>query len=221
MRNTTGALAVLDHHIGINWDDGPTLMRIGAQVRYRHTPDGAQHLLRVNAGSRRADAPLTFESRADDLHAIWTWAERDDGFSAQLALINEGEDDVLLEGIDVIRIDSAFGGIFNLGAPIGLWQVRDGQDWLPWPGERAELIRSRDIMIQPSASNRTTPPVLRVLALDDAPEVTMRLTAEDARFQRFSAGCDYGSGPLAPQVTLQTPEIWLISGTDPGDVTRE
>ena len=122
MLNTNGVLAVLDHHVAINWDDGPTLLKMGAQVRYHTAESATTKLLRVNASQRYSDDPVSFGSANAEIRAMWVWQEHSAGWTAQLSVKNESEDELYLDALDVIRIDSGFGGVFSLGAPTGLWQ---------------------------------------------------------------------------------------------------
>lgn len=228
MLNTTGVLAVLDHHIGLNWDDGPTLMRVGAQVRYRFGAYATVHTLRVNASARCSDEPLGFAARNGDLRAVWTWTELSPGYIVQLAVSNEGEDDVLLDALDVLRIDAAFGGLFNIGAPPGLWRVaqpagtsRAAPKWDLWSPESSLFARQDEFLIQPSASNRTAPPALlfRSVQPDPAHPVSFELRAHD-KFEQFVATCAMSETLLANGVTVVSPEIWLASGDDARELRR-
>ncbi|BCX02971.1 MAG: hypothetical protein KatS3mg053_0909 [Candidatus Roseilinea sp.] len=202
MINTNGVLAVMDHHITINWDDGPTMHRIAAQMRY-HMPESATlRTARINASQRYSDDPLSFMTMGDGLRASWIWQERGPGWTVQLGVTNEGEDDVYLDALDVIRVDYAFGGLFNLGAPPGLWRVlledvrgllaapaggenlsvelsepttAGWESWSPATLTATGFTRRRCLIVQPVASNRSRPPAVMIRALDaDAPSSSAR-----------------------------------------------
>ncbi len=201
MINTNGVLAVLDHHITINWDDGPTMHRVAAQVRYHTTESAALRTARINASQRYSDDPLSFMTTGDGLRASWIWQERGPGWTAQLSVTNEGADDVYLDALEVIRIDHAFGGLFNLGAPPGLWHVllenvrgllaapsggkhmptESGdpavgwESWSPATLTATGFTRRYCLIVQPVVSNRTRPPAVMIRALDgDVPSSSAR-----------------------------------------------
>lgn len=230
MLNHTGALAVLDHHIGLNWDDGATLMRVGAQVRYRYGAFATVQTLRVTASARCSDEPLGFEARNGDVHATWVWTELAPGFVAQLSIVNEGDDEVLLEGVDVLRIDAAFGGLFNVGAPPGLWRAaQPGRGVLKWeqwtPDPAASFQRMGELLMQPSASNRLAPPALLFRGLSNHAEelalpLRFELSAANGKFERFAATCVMDERPLAPGVTLVSPEVWVVAGDDARELRK-
>ncbi len=194
MINANGILAVMDHHITINWDDGPTMHRIAAQLRYHTAESATIRTARINASQRYSDTPLSFMTTGDGLRASWIWQERGLGWTAQLAVRNEGEDDVYLDALDVIRIDYAFGGLFNLGAPPGLWRVSledvsgllvapsgdEGvpadrnasvasgwESWSPAMPTASGFARRRCLIVQPTVSNRTRPPAVMIRALGE------------------------------------------------------
>jgi hypothetical protein len=219
MVNTQGVMAVLDHHIGINWDDGPTLLRIGAQVRYRFGAFGGLNTLRVNASARSSDEPLCFETHNHDIRATWTWRELSDGFSAQLSVSNAGDEPLLLEAVDILRIDAVFGGQLNLGAPATLWRIARAGKGMP----RWEVLRSGETnfnspggaLIQPVASNRSAPPCLHLRRLPgEGPAVLISVVTQQESFQCFTAGCMLNNQPLAAGVAQSFPEVWIVCGDD-------
>ncbi|MCS6846126.1 MAG: hypothetical protein RMN52_00250 [Anaerolineae bacterium] len=244
MINTNGVLAVMDHHITINWDDGPTMHRIAAQLRYHTAESATLRTARVNASQRYSDDPLSFMTTGDGLRASWIWQERGPGWTAQLAVTNEGEDDVYLDALDVIRIDYAFGGLFNLGAPPGRWRVRledvrgllvapGGGDapaehgdpaagwelWSPATLTATGFIRRRCLIVQPVASNRTRPPAVMIRALDDdsqpsSARTEIQLEVSGERFERLSARYRTEGMLLGAGVSVASPEFWVVSGDD-------
>lgn len=246
MINTFGALAVLDRGITINWEDGATLHKIGAQVRYRTRESTASQLLRVSAGKRLSDDPLALIGADALLRATWTWREAGDGWAAQLAVLNTADHDLLIDSIDVIRIDSAFGGLFNLGAPPGLWRCafeREGDPvWESYGDSAASangFLRATRMLMQPSVSNRSSPPAVLIRALNapvaPAPDVAdgqalavwspefrteLQLEFNGERFERFVARVRCDGALLGAGVTLAAPEFWVVSGDDAGEVWR-
>lgn len=246
MINTHGALAVLDRGITLNWDDGATLHKIGAQVRYRTRETTASQLLRVGAGKRLSDEPLALVGADALVRATWTWREAGDGWIVHMAVLNTADHDLLIDSIDAIRIDSAFGGLFNLGAPPGLWRCafeRDGDPaWESYGDSAASangFTRAARMLVQPSVSNRSSPPAVLIRALsappapaqDDAdgqalsvwsPEFRTELQLEfnGERFERLTARVRCDGALLAAGVTLATPEVWIVSGDDAGELWR-
>jgi hypothetical protein len=261
MVNTEGVLAVLDHHITINWDDGPTLHRIAAQVRYHTAESAAVKTLRVNASHRYSDEPLSFMVIGDGLRASWVWQERGSGWTAQLAVTSEGEDDLYLDALDIIRIDYAFSGLFNLGAPPGLWRcaieaagaatasvsqtdvkreidletpvtsntetaliVPDAVIWETWPTASGSFIRNRELLIQPSLSNRSRPPAILFRVVDPAAESALltefQLELSGERFERMVGRCRTDGMLLGAGVTFASPEIWVVAGDDAAELRQ-
>jgi hypothetical protein len=244
MFNTNGVLAVMDHHLTINWDDGPTVHRIASQVRY-HTAEAATiRTMRVNASQRYSDDPLSFMTTGDGLRAAWIWQERGPGWTAQLAVTNEGEDDVYLDALDVIRVDYTFGGLFNLGAPPGLWQVslEDVRGLLASPAQEpgapippgasttsereawsptipGGFLRRRCLIVQPTVSNRTRPPavMIRVLDADAIPQAArteIHLEVSGERFDRLTARYRTEGMLLGTGASVASPEFWIVAGDD-------
>jgi hypothetical protein len=78
------------------------------------------------------------------------------------------------------------------------------------------------MVIQPSASNRSSPPALlfRVLGLGDgAPtEINLELTGE--KFERFTARLRAEGMLIGSGVTLPSPEIFVVAGDDVGELKR-
>jgi len=241
MLNTGGALTVMDHHVTINWDDGPTLHRIAAQVRYHTTDSATLKTIAVNASHRYSDEPLSFMILEDALRIAWIWKERPPGWTAQLAVTNQGEDEVYLDVLEVIRVDYAAGGLFNLGAPPGLWQVLFEEDarpllrspsaealssleqpmppprWESWsPAMSGGFIRRQCFIIQPTASNRTRPPALMIRALEPegAARIEIHLEANGERFERVTARCRTEGLLLGAGAGLASPEFWIVAGDD-------
>lgn len=242
MINTTGFMAVMDHGITINWDDGPTLHKIVAQVRYHTGANTSSATLRITASQRYSDDPLTFMAMGGRLRATWVWQERSPGWTAQLAVQNDGEEDVYIDSLDVLRIDSAFGGLFNIGAPPGLWQVAsETQGLLPAPADApsaqnttdyeswsagsttaAGFTRNREFIVQPSASNRSRPPALMIRALDASAGMTTEMVVEvnGERFERAFARARADGMLIANGVIVASPEFWIVAGDDVEELRR-
>ena len=257
MLNLNGVLAVLDHHVAINWDDGPTLLKMGAQVRYHTAESATTKLLRVNASQRYSDDPLSFGSANAEIRAMWVWQERNlangNGWTAQLSVKNESEDELYLDALDIIRIDSGFGGVFSLGAPTGLWQcafegkllssgdgvgtlvetrpeqssggiasLKNWDVWSPNTGTANGFTRNREMLIQPSASNRSQPPALlfRMLGPVDGPTTELQLEITGEKFERFSARLRSEGTLIGSGVTLTSPEVFVVAGDDAEEIKR-
>ncbi len=241
MLNLSGVFAVLDHGITLNWDDGPTLHKISAQVRYHTAGSASSKTLRVTASSLYSDDPVAFMAMQDGLRGSWVWQERDPGWTVHLSVVNEGEDDIYLDMLDIVRIDTAFGGLFNIGAPPGLWQVSgdapaallaapDSPAEAPItpaveslsssPATLAGFRRVRELVVQPSASNRSTPPALLFRVLDAASALPTELVIEATgeRFERFIARYKTDALMIAHGVGLVTPEIWIVAGDDAAEL---
>ncbi len=201
MINSSGFFSVIDHGVTINWDDGPTLHRMLAQVRYRETETGPLLTLRVGASQRCAewdDENIDcFVAANGNLSAQWLWRELDSGWVTSLSVRNISEDNVYIESLDMIRIEATSNGLFNLGAPAQSWQLQTT------PGQ---------LLVQPPASDRSSPPALLLHTIGDAPTVQMTLDIGTAKFERLVIAHDLGNTKLAPDVTLASPEIWVIAG---------
>jgi len=228
MLNKTGVLAVLDRGVTINWDDGPTLHRITAQVRYHTASMATTQLVRVLATQKISEDPLAF-IQEDGLKVIWTWIEGDDGdeatyWVAQLAVTNDTDEMVYLDALDVIRIDSAYSGQLNLGAPTGLWQCARANDdpsldWEAWSQTTASaggFTREGLLLVQPVVSNRSHPPalVVRADATDESGHlpVEIRLEMNGERFERLIAQNRADGSPLAPGITMVSTRFMVASG---------
>ena len=230
MLNANGILSVLDRAVTINWDDGPTLHKVTAQVRY-HTPESATaQLLRVSAAHRYSDDPLTFINQDTLLRAVWCWREQPPGWSAQLSIHNESESDVFVDSLEVLRIDSAYGGVFNLGAPPGLWQCSresdpTGLDWEAWAESTytaSGFARISEMLIQPTVSNRTRPPsiLFRFHSGTVLMPAEIRLECSGERFDRLVARGRADGTLLGSKAMLASPELWLAAGDDPQEVRQ-
>ncbi len=244
MLNTHVAMALLDRGVTLNWDDGATLHKITAQVRY-HTQNSASiQTLRIGAQHKVNDEPLTLVASDSALEAHWTWSERDPGWSALLVVRNKSETDLFIDALDVIRVDSAFGGVLGLGAPTGLWRcAREGDPlaWEAWSdsaGSAGGFARQGVLVVQPSMSNRSEPPAIMIRALgaarDPAPaedetglalslppsgipaEFRLEITGE--RFERFAARARADGLLLAPGVSIASPEFWIVAGDNAAEL---
>ena len=220
MINTDGACAVLDHNITLNWANGPTLHKIGAQVRY-HTPNSAtSQTLRVNATHRASDEPDVYISANADVQAAWTWRELGPGWCVSLAAKNISDEDVYIDALELLRVDPAFGGVFSLGAPTGLWQCARAElsiagmvEWELWSPALGNFTRARQMLIQPAASNRLTPPALLFSApRATEPAIDLELVLTGERFERFVAASRTDGMLLAPEVTVSTSEVAIVAG---------
>ncbi len=216
MINETGLLAVLDHHIALNWDDGPTLLRVGAALEYRLAAFSMGKTLRINANTRVSDEPLCLQNLADGLRSTWVWREAPPGFVFGLAIANEGADSVFLEHADLMRIDVGEGGQFNLGAPPSLWRVSGAAKRKPaWRviDERTGAVIDAACVVQPVASSRSAPPCVHLRRLEgDGPAVQFRFMLDGGKLTRFSARCALAGMPLAPGVSIALPDVFIAAG---------
>jgi len=227
MLNENGVLTMLDRGITINWDDGPTLHKITAQVRYHTGQSATAQSLRVTATQPYSDEPLTFKQADAALQAVWVWQARGAGWSTQLAITNTSDMDVYVDALEIMRIDSAYGGVFNLGAPPGLWRcAREGDAeqngalaWEAWAETTASaggFARARSLIVQPAVSNRSRPPAVLIAVNSSTAQlpVEMRLECSGERFERLTArnradGTLVGAGAM-----LHSAELWIASGDD-------
>jgi len=125
-------LSVIDHGITINWEHGPTLHKLLAQVRYRSVSDDAADTpvitMRIGASQRCAEATddvedaYCFAASNGDLAAQWIWQAHQSGWSTNLILRNISDESIAIEAIDLVRIDAQT-GLFTLGAPVTAWQM--------------------------------------------------------------------------------------------------
>jgi hypothetical protein len=239
MLNTSGVLAVLDRGMTINWDDGPTLHRMTAQVRYHTATLATSQLVRIHATQRHSDEPLTFVQDDDVVHVVWAWHEYgapdDDApgspyWSVQLSVTNKSEEDIYLDTLDVIRIDGAYAGQFNLGAPPGLWRcARENPgtriNWEAWSESSTSaggFTRNTELLVQPSVSNRSRPPAVLIRALADtevdsqatgasmSTEIKLEINGE--RFERMVARSRADGTRLGPSLTRMSAEYLVASG---------
>ncbi len=239
MLNTTGILTVLDRGVTINWDDGPTLHRITAQVRYHTAAHATPQLMRVLALQRASDDPLIF-SAEDRIKADWIWREEyapgseDVVFwTARMAVTNQTTEDIFLDALEVLRIDSAYSGQFNVGAPTGLWRCAvegsAGLSWESWPGTTPSaggFTRQRLLLVQPSVSNRSRPPAVLIRSLTSDPdsqnaaatEIKLELSGE--RFERLVVRTRTDGVLLRAGATLFSTPFQIASGDDPAELLR-
>lgn len=241
MLNTHVAMALLDRGVTLNWDDGATLHKITAQARYHTQHSASIQTLRIGAQQKVSDEPLTLTASDSALEAFWTWTERAPGWSAALVVRNKSESDLFIDALEVLRVDSAFGGVFGLGAPTGLWRCAIEAEPLGWEawsdsaGSAGGFARQGVLVVQPSMSNRSEPPALMIRALGAtvspydqtglavaAPasgiptEVRLEVTGE--RFERFTARARADGLLLAPGVSLASPEFWIAAGDDAAEL---
>ncbi len=247
MLNASGVLAVLDHHLTINWDDGPTLHKISAAVRYHRANETNTQVLRVGASQRCSDEPLAFIVARDGVRATWIWREVEAGWCAQLVVVNEDSEEIYVDSLDVLRVEYGFGGLFNVGAPPGLWRCArelvgneageqmvasasaqplfgeslEWEDWGASIGDALGFARRRGLLLQPTMSNRSRPPALMVRALSGAAlpvEIRLETTAE--RFDRFLARNRTDGLRLGGGVSLASSEFWVVCGDDANELAR-
>lgn len=231
MLNENGVLAMLDRGITINWDDGPTLHRITAQVRYHTGQSATAQLLRVNAAQPYSDEPLTFKQTDSALQAVWVWQTRGAGWSTQLAITNISDVDVYVDALDVLRIDSAYGGVFTLGAPPGLWRCAREDEaapngapaWEAWAERTASaggFARARWLIVQPAVSNRSRPPAVLIAVNESTAQMPaeIRLECSGERFERLTARSRADGTLVGAGAMLASAELWIASGDDAAEL---
>ncbi|MCS6773200.1 MAG: hypothetical protein NZ693_03700 [Thermoflexales bacterium] len=241
MINHAGFLAILDRGITLNWEDGPTLHKFSAAVQYQHPDSAASCMMRLSATNRYSDEPLSFTSLQDGLRAVWVWQERPPGWTAMLSVENESNQELLLNSLEVLRLDSEAGGLFNIGAPPRLWRcrieraegvssllpeptsslerqsVRDESVWESWsPHVVSGFVRSRELVVQPVCSSRSRPPAVMIRALRSAYDLAteIRLEATSERFERLIVRCKTDGMLLAPGGVTASPPFWIVAGDD-------
>ena len=237
MINKAGVLAVLDRGITINWEDGPTLHRITAQVRFHTATSATSQLMRLVAAHRQDEDSLVFV-QDEILQSQWSWREMnlpDDlpniysYWVAQLTVTNRADYDLYVDTLDVIRIDSAFHGQFNLGAPPGLWQCADESPrgkfvWEAWSqsaGSAGGFTRGAELLVQPMMSNRSRPPAVMVRAVDPPGSTSlttstaeMMLEINGERFERLAARNRLDGVLLHTSESIASGAFIIASGDD-------
>ncbi|MCS7059969.1 MAG: hypothetical protein RMN25_02280 [Anaerolineae bacterium] len=230
MLNENGILAMLDQGLTINWDDGPTLHKITAQARYHTSTSATSQLMRVRAGRPYSDEPLTFKQADESLQAVWTWQEHRGGWCAQLVVTNVSDADVYIDTLEVMRIDSSYGGVFNLGAPPGLWRCMKenlpkdkGIAWEAWAESTASaggFVRTQSFIVQPTVSNRSRPPAV-IIAVNPATAplpTEIHLECSGERFERLSVRTRADGTLIASGAMLASAEIWIAAGDDAAEL---
>ncbi|MCL5995867.1 MAG: hypothetical protein M1546_07405 [Chloroflexi bacterium] len=247
MLNTTGVLTVLDRGLTLNWEDGPTLHRMTAQVRYHTASSAAVQLVRIHATNRQEDNPFVFMDADGAIQTEWAWREHafmppssgnEDAagaeekacaWSAQLAVTNHSDEPIYLDTLDAIRIDSAYSGQFNLGAPPGLWRCARTHTqgkiaWEAWSTTTTNtggFTRSTELLVQPTVSNRSYPPAVLIRAEAGSGHPTeIKLEVNGERFERLVARDRANGIALAPGDTLASVMFVIASGNDAGELRR-
>lgn len=222
MLNRAGTLTPGERGVTLSWEDGPRLARIGAQARY-HTPHAASvQTLRISVTDPRTVRDSTLEAR-------WVWRAEDAGWRVHLEVHNVGDAPIFLDALEPLRIDSAFGGALNLGAPSGLWRCARGDGaWECWSDNAAAtggFSRSGRMLMQPAASNRSHPPALLFVTHTSggvgAPESSscdFRVDLSGERFERFTALTRVDGLPLAPGEAACSPSVCLVVGDDAAEL---
>jgi hypothetical protein len=236
MLNATGVLATMDHGLTLNWEDGPTLLRMTARVSYRYAGDASALDVRVLADHRLGDEPLSFLHEENAIRAAWIWREvpisqdLDSGiryWTTQLSVTNISQEDIHLDSLEALRIDYAYSGQFNLGAPASEWRIASDQQegtiaWENW-SQSADNTQAtthfRNLLIQPATSNRTRPPAIMVRALEDDAHtpsgslpVEIELTTKAGIFQSLVARNRTDGIPLSSNITIVSSEFLIAAG---------
>ncbi|MCS7088984.1 MAG: hypothetical protein NZL91_09850 [Thermoflexales bacterium] len=231
MVNPNARLTVIEHSITLNWDDGPTLHKLIAQVRYHRAGSVIARTMRVLAAHYTGEPAFDFQRMEDNLEVHWQWRALGEGWCAQLGVRNTGEEDVFVDSLEVLCVEHAMGGQFNLGAPPGLWQcAHEGSTaeeltwemWAPGTSTGEGFVRRAELLIYPLVSNRTRPPALLIRALPSAQPLPteLRVNMGGERFDRLIARCKTDGLPLMPSEAVRSPWFWLVSGDDPAELLR-
>lgn len=233
MINPNARFTVLEHCITLNWDDGPTLHKLIAQVRYHRPGSVTARTLRVFATHYAGEPCVAFQRREEDLEVHWEWCALGGGWCARLKVRNASSEEVFADSLDVLHVEYATGGQFNLGAPPGLWQcalegsMAEGgalawEMWAPGTGTGEGFTRRAELLVYPTVSNRTRPPALLIRALPSASPLPteLRLNLNGERFERLTARCKTDGLLLAPGETVRSAWFWLLSGDDPAELLR-
>ena len=247
MLNRSGVLSVMDRGVTLNWDDGATLHRMTAQVHYHTDYTPTPQVVIVQAAQPKEDEPLSFVEE-DVVRATWDWqgmsldpanAGATDYWTLQLTVANSSEDDVYIDTLDVLLIDSHHSGQFNLGAPPGLWRcARQNPDgtlaWEPWSETVAGaggFSRTHELLVQPTFSNRSWPPAVIIRAYPVTPEgdpaaevpsqpTELKLAINGERFDHLVARTNAGGTRLQKDETLISPRFLVASGDDAVELQR-
>jgi hypothetical protein len=236
MLNTTGVLATMDHGITLNWEDGPTLLRMTALVSFRYAGDANSLYIRVLADHLLGDEPMAFLHEENAIRAAWIWREvpisqdLDSGiryWTTQLSLTNTSREDIYLDSFEALRIDHDYSGQFNLGAPLSAWRIASDQQespifWENWSQSAAMtqvITHASNLLIQPATSSRTRPPAILVRALDDDTHsasgslpVEIELTTKAGIFHCLVARNRTDGLPLSSDVTIVSSEFLIAAG---------
>ncbi len=206
MINTSGFLSVIDHGVTVHWENGPTLHKMVAQVRYRLAEDVESPLevLRVGASQRCADwdadaeGAQCFVAANHDVSAQWLWREAGAGWAAQLIIRNIGEAAIFADGLDIILIDAQRNGLFRLGTTPDQWRTQTA------PGVLA---------VQPLASDQGRQPAILLRALTPI-RILPWLETTNTQFLRFSARQEMHAQALSANEVVSSANIWIVAGDD-------
>lgn len=157
-------LSVMDHGITINWEQGPTLHKVLAQVRYRHSQEADAPVLTMRVGASQRCAEVSadleemhcFAASNGDLAAQWIWQAKELGWVAMLVVRNVSDEAIWLEAADIVRIDAQT-GLLSLGAPATDWHTEHA---------------AAQLRIWPTQSDRGEPTavILKALPSDEPPQ---------------------------------------------------
>ncbi len=209
MINTSGFLSVIDHGMTLHWEDGPTLHKMVAQVRYRMAEDAQSPLetLRVGTSQRcaewdeEAEGVQCFVAANSAVSAQWLWREAGAGWAIKLNVRNIGEDTLFVDGLDLILIDAQRNGLFRLGTSPDLWQMHTAAGLLIVQPAKAATARD------------SNPPAVMFRAMTPQP-VALQMKIIETQFIAFTASQEPKTHSLAANETLTTDELWVAAGND-------
>ena len=233
MINTSGFLSVIDHGITVHWEDGPTLHKMVAQVRYRLSVDEDSPVenLRVGASQRCADwdadaeEAQCFMAANADINAQWLWRKVGAGWTAMLVIRNSGEGDIFVDGLDIILIDAQRNGLFRLGATPDMWQIHHATQELIVQPERVDHRHPPAVMFR-ALSDTAVLTIMDEATDSDAPTeianatVAMKMMIHEDRFAKFDVIAEAIGTVLSPQAEIQSCKVWVVAGDDVAELRQ-
>lgn len=232
MINPNARFTVLEHCITLNWDDGPTLHKLIAQVRYHRPGSVTARTLRVFATHYAGEPCVAFQRREEDLEVHWEWcALGGGGAPVSKSAMRAAKKCLWIRSTCSTSSTPQAGSSTSVRRP-GYGSVLWRAAWLRVErllgkcGRRAqEQAKGLHAVLScwyPTVSNRTRPPALLIRALPSASPLPteLRLNLNGERFERLTARCKTDGLLLAPGETVRSAWFWLLSGDDPAELLR-
>jgi hypothetical protein len=103
-----------------------------------------------------------------------------------------------------------------LSAPADAPSATQYESWNAGSATANGFTRNREFIVQPSVSNRSTPPALMIRALDASVGMTTEIIVElnGERFDRAVARARADGMLIANGVIVASPEFWIVAGDD-------